>query len=146
LPQGRLDENGLEEITGLFSSPTKPSPIKQNLGPSSTDAQNSTFEASEDMSGIDSMCNGDKLVNKRVLLCFIIILPSNFLLVIATDALLQVPDSHRLKRYRHEDLLVAQLCHLLDQLLQEKAALVGRQEEAMVSIYTRHQRMSSQKT
>ncbi|KAF7502843.1 hypothetical protein GJ744_004998 [Endocarpon pusillum] len=47
LPQGKLDENGLEEITGLFSSPVKPSPVKsspakQHPGAINTDAQNSS--------------------------------------------------------------------------------------------------------
>ncbi|ERF71442.1 hypothetical protein EPUS_06824 [Endocarpon pusillum Z07020] len=54
LPQGKLDENGLEEITGLFSSPVKPSPVKQHPGANNIDAQNSTLEVSEEMSGMDS--------------------------------------------------------------------------------------------
>lgn len=56
LPQGKLDEHGLEEITGLFSSPVKPSPKKSIPIATSKDAQNSTLEASEEMAGIDSMC------------------------------------------------------------------------------------------
>jgi hypothetical protein len=139
LPQAQLDENGLEEITGLFSSPVKASPLKQNPGASvnANDVQNSALETSEEMSGMDSMCErplNKQAGNKHVLLCYATSLSSpTITLNSQTDMLLwQVLGSRLLKPYPHVDLLVHQLyLLLLDQPLHERVELLGAHEEAI---------------
>lgn len=57
LPEKKRDEHGIEEITGLFSSPRKPSPPKVNGvdgASGNADFHNTTIEVSEDMVGMDS--------------------------------------------------------------------------------------------
>ena len=49
VPEGRRDEFGLEEITGIFSSPQKALST-----PRDTAIQESTVEVSEEMVGMDS--------------------------------------------------------------------------------------------
>jgi hypothetical protein len=73
VPQGRLDENGLEEMSGLFSSPRKQSPVKRHVNGLNGISENSMLEVSEAMTGMDSMCRTAKAASpKRVLLCWII--------------------------------------------------------------------------
>lgn len=61
MPQGRLDENGLEEMSGLFSSPRKPSPLRRHVNDLNGINENSMLEVSEAMIGMDSMCRTAKL-------------------------------------------------------------------------------------
>lgn len=55
LEQRPLDINGMEEITGIFSSPRKPSPLKQVTMMESVEAS-SMFPDRVDMSGMKSTC------------------------------------------------------------------------------------------
>lgn len=52
LPQQKLDEHGLEEVSQLFSSPKKPSPLKQMY--TAEDLAGDGTEDSTAMTGMDS--------------------------------------------------------------------------------------------
>lgn len=52
LPQQKLDEHGLEEVSNLFSSPKKPSPLKQMFTAEELSEENGN---STGMVGMDSM-------------------------------------------------------------------------------------------
>lgn len=74
LPEKKRDEHGIEEITGLFSSPRKPSPLKPNGvngAHGSTQAHNSTIEESEEMVGIDSMSSTPNRLTMNTQLCLL---------------------------------------------------------------------------
>ncbi|KAL9106333.1 MAG: hypothetical protein Q9227_008602 [Pyrenula ochraceoflavens] len=61
LPEGKRDQDGLEEITGLFSSPQKPSTAKSNRTAGTSGNEESTndnIEGSEDMVWVDSSGQG----------------------------------------------------------------------------------------
>lgn len=55
LEQRPLDINGMEEITGIFSSPRKPSPLKQVTLVESVEKA-SMFPDLVEMSGMNSTC------------------------------------------------------------------------------------------
>lgn len=52
VPQQRLDENGIEEITAIFSSPRKSSPLKNAVADIETAESQSTLPRSAGMSGM----------------------------------------------------------------------------------------------
>lgn len=60
LPQQKLDEHGLEEVSDLFSSPKKPSPLKQMFTAADVDEGESD---STEMSGMDStLCSNRRRI------------------------------------------------------------------------------------
>lgn len=97
------------------------------------------------MSGMDSMCEwplNKQTGNKRVLLCYIIILPDKYDESLADMLLWQALDSHLLIPCPHADLLVHQLYRLLlDQPLPGRVESLGVRDEAMAFTYLLHQKM-----
>ena len=65
LDQRPLDANGIEEISGIFSSPRKPSPLKNVTILESVEESRASPEAVE-MSGVNSTCE----MRPNVLFCY----------------------------------------------------------------------------
>lgn len=73
LPQQKLDEHGLEEVSNLFSSPKKPSPLKQMF--TAADVSDEGESESTAMTGMDSTI---RFPIANVLLCYIASLANRY--------------------------------------------------------------------
>lgn len=56
LPHGRLDVNGMEEISGIFSSPRKPSPLRKSMSIVDAVEERGTFGQSQAAAAKDYKC------------------------------------------------------------------------------------------